>query len=685
MKKKYILIASLAVVASICGLQVASCESKKELFPLTGNPQPETRNSQPATDSPCTVNPKDIFEAIKKGGINKGDVDKVKELLKKGVDVNAREEPDGMTPLHVAAQYGKLEIVKLLIASGADLEAECQYGTKPIDRASTGEIRDYIWIPPKREKALKKEIEKVARHFKKDPGLFSRRKHVKQMALVEESIVDRNYIPLRLKKTEEVESSLFDADKPVGDGSYSPALTLEHMLGDEDLPLLGLLYAMQDRSCEGVQRLRILMLLRTAPAGRVEKILRKEFESANGTTRLAVLHSLGCSSGKAAADLFTRALEDKEPAIRREGVKWLGSFRVASERVKIEDMLSDKDYSVRLNAAWALGEIGDNASKAALVAALADKSTLALREVLFALSNIGCIVPAKSLAAIIAGHADVTVRKYAVELLSKKISSEAVPVLVKALGDKEESVRLAAAMTLAKIKPSGILDDLMKYTFSEESDRVKRLLYPLVAELGGGDMLPDFLDALKAAKKEIRFQDHVNLLRVLSTHYPEEAVPRLRSIMLRPNDLYRHHAAMFMKNCRSREAVDALIESFGTKDGSLRQWIFDGLVHLTGRRVEYDEEAFFAAGKRIPDDEVEKWRSWWKENREKTDVEKAVASYKTEAQRLIRKGKDMLKNGSLQEAVKCFKQAKFLDPTIGDIFEMIRKSMVPDQSGKKKK
>jgi ankyrin repeat protein len=53
---------------------------------------------------------------------DKGDVEKVKKLLKEGADVNAKGKY-GYTPLHKAAFYRYIEIVKLLIENGANVNA----------------------------------------------------------------------------------------------------------------------------------------------------------------------------------------------------------------------------------------------------------------------------------------------------------------------------------------------------------------------------------------------------------------------------------------------------------------------------------------------------------------------------------------------------------------------------------
>ncbi|XP_073835398.1 uncharacterized protein [Musca autumnalis] len=44
-----------------------------------------------------------------------------KRFLDMGADPNCKSE-DGMTPLHVASMYGKVEIVRLLLQHGAELE-----------------------------------------------------------------------------------------------------------------------------------------------------------------------------------------------------------------------------------------------------------------------------------------------------------------------------------------------------------------------------------------------------------------------------------------------------------------------------------------------------------------------------------------------------------------------------------
>ena len=52
--------------------------------------------------------------------IAKGDIETVEKLLALGEDVN--QKSDGMTPVMYAAKYNRIEILKLLIAKGANLK-----------------------------------------------------------------------------------------------------------------------------------------------------------------------------------------------------------------------------------------------------------------------------------------------------------------------------------------------------------------------------------------------------------------------------------------------------------------------------------------------------------------------------------------------------------------------------------
>ena len=65
-----------------------------------------------------------------------GDLAGVQAELDKGVNVNAKEDDYGWTPLHGAADYGHKEIAELLIAKGADVNAQDEDGVTPLHLAA---------------------------------------------------------------------------------------------------------------------------------------------------------------------------------------------------------------------------------------------------------------------------------------------------------------------------------------------------------------------------------------------------------------------------------------------------------------------------------------------------------------------------------------------------------------------
>jgi uncharacterized protein len=63
------------------------------------------------------------------------DISAIQSLLKQRLDVNT-PDVDGMTPLHWAAHWDELEILKLLLSAGANAKAANRYGVTPLHEAS---------------------------------------------------------------------------------------------------------------------------------------------------------------------------------------------------------------------------------------------------------------------------------------------------------------------------------------------------------------------------------------------------------------------------------------------------------------------------------------------------------------------------------------------------------------------
>ena len=65
--------------------------------------------------------------------VAKGEIEKVKQLLNNGVDVNKKS--NGMQPIHYAARHNRVDIIKVLITVGSDIHTPCDKGYSAISHA----------------------------------------------------------------------------------------------------------------------------------------------------------------------------------------------------------------------------------------------------------------------------------------------------------------------------------------------------------------------------------------------------------------------------------------------------------------------------------------------------------------------------------------------------------------------
>jgi hypothetical protein len=76
----------------------------------------------------CGKSPEQLTDDLLVAARN-GDTETVRSLVAKGVNVNARRQPEGWTALHFAASGAHLQIVELLLQAKADANAVGSAGT----------------------------------------------------------------------------------------------------------------------------------------------------------------------------------------------------------------------------------------------------------------------------------------------------------------------------------------------------------------------------------------------------------------------------------------------------------------------------------------------------------------------------------------------------------------------------
>ncbi|WP_264685641.1 MULTISPECIES: ankyrin repeat domain-containing protein [unclassified Wolbachia] len=80
----------------------------------------------------------------------------VRELIKSGADVNAEEYRNKCTPLHLACMVGKVEIVEELVKAGAEIEQADKFGMTAMDYAKNSKEVTEV---------LKKETDRIEKLF----------------------------------------------------------------------------------------------------------------------------------------------------------------------------------------------------------------------------------------------------------------------------------------------------------------------------------------------------------------------------------------------------------------------------------------------------------------------------------------------------------------------------------------
>lgn len=95
------------------------------------------------------IDSKAIEIATKKSAVSpfcmsivKGDIDTFKKLIDLGADVN--EKSNGMTPAMYAAKFNKVEILKILVAKGAKLDAKSEKGYTVQKYAELSNAKDIL-------------------------------------------------------------------------------------------------------------------------------------------------------------------------------------------------------------------------------------------------------------------------------------------------------------------------------------------------------------------------------------------------------------------------------------------------------------------------------------------------------------------------------------------------------------
>ena len=69
-----------------------------------------------------------------------GDMETVKNLIEAGADVNVKS--NGMMPIHYAAKYNRVDMLKVLITAGSKIHEGCDLGFTPLRHAQNAKAKE---------------------------------------------------------------------------------------------------------------------------------------------------------------------------------------------------------------------------------------------------------------------------------------------------------------------------------------------------------------------------------------------------------------------------------------------------------------------------------------------------------------------------------------------------------------
>jgi HEAT repeat protein len=189
---------------------------------------------------------------------------------------------------------------------------------------------------------------------------------------------------------------------------------------------------------------------------------------------------------------------------------------------------------------------------------------------------------------------------------------------LKRLKDKDASVRLAAVADMVELQDEKITSQLVKLIRDKDSDIRQMAVEGLrsrtsdAAKKKAAQVLAARLGAL--SKKSGHAEEFEGVIAALGDLARPESIDALIDIDTNEDAATAKARLMAVANCPDKKAVDELIKflSKGRNRGrsGQRGLALQALRHATGVRLGND---------------ADKWRAWWKDNRDKFDLKQVVA------------------------------------------------------------
>ncbi|WP_339755498.1 ankyrin repeat domain-containing protein [uncultured Winogradskyella sp.] len=115
---------SVVVLALALGFSISNLNASNEIL---------TSDANEVTVKTVEVSP--LCKAVATGNL-----DEVNKLIKAGADVNTKS--NGMLPIHYAAKYNRVDMIKILITAGSKIHETCDLGYTALTHAKKTKAKE---------------------------------------------------------------------------------------------------------------------------------------------------------------------------------------------------------------------------------------------------------------------------------------------------------------------------------------------------------------------------------------------------------------------------------------------------------------------------------------------------------------------------------------------------------------
>jgi HEAT repeat protein len=331
--------------------------------------------------------------------------------------------------------------------------------------------------------------------------------------------------------------------------------------------------------------LMILILLLNFSCSKAPEYYLYKLSDKDANIRKKAIEKL-VNIGKPVVDLLIKALNDKNPYVRKGAIKALGEIRDGKALHSIKILLKDENYSVRNEAAVALLKLnwkpitneeqvlyliaknnwnsivkmGSTAIEP-LIAAINDNNETVRKSAL----GVLCMIGNSSIEPLIKTLSDnnESVRKSVEEVLVK-IGIPAIEQLILALSDNNESIRKSVEEVLVKIGAPAI--EQLILALNDKNESIKISVVEILGEIDSPQVLKPLIDALKVENDDVRLEIVKFLGNIGGTNVIEPLIEALHD----KDSRIRLESVIILNKIRSSNVIEPLLVMLNDKNDQVK-------------------------------------------------------------------------------------------------------------------